>query len=79
MKGVKPSSVTATGCDKAVKSDRMKAKCANQTCKSGGKKCTYWHNPPYLARNTMAYALRTYSNKLKKNQNPDEDIIEDSD
>ena len=90
MKGVKPSSVTATGCDKAAKSNAevkalylalqqcMKAKCGNQTCKSRGKKCTYCHNPPYLARKTMAYALRMYSNKLKKNKNPDEDIIEDS-
>jgi len=58
MKGVKPSSVTATGCDKAAKSNAevkalylalqqcMKAKCGNQTCKSRGKKCTYCYNPP---------------------------------
>jgi hypothetical protein len=58
MKGVKPSSVTSTGCDKAAKSNAevkalylalqqcMKAKCGNQTCKSRGKKCTYCYNPP---------------------------------
>jgi hypothetical protein len=51
---------------------------ATKTCKFRGKKCTYCYNPPFLARKTMAYALRMYSNKLKKNKNPDEDIIEDS-
>jgi hypothetical protein len=90
MKGVKASSVTATGCDRAAKTDQafkalyqalqqcIRAKCGDQTCKSGGRKCTYCHNPPLLARKTMAYALRSYSNKLKKSEIPDEDIIEDS-
>ncbi len=90
MKRVKASSVTATGCDKAAKTDqdfkvlyqalqpRVRAKCSDESCKSGGKKCTYCHNPPPLARKTMAYALWTFSNKLKKNQTLDNDIIEDS-
>jgi len=38
-------------------------------CKSGGKKCKYCQNSPYLAMKTMAYTLRTRSNKLKTKQN----------
>jgi hypothetical protein len=82
MKGVKASSFTATGCggcDKAAKTDkefkalsqalqqRIRAKCSDQTCKSVGKKYTYCNNPPLLAMKTMAYALHSYNNKLKKN------------